>query len=213
MVFLFAAPLNVLRHGQAAFPLSKPQLTGVVGHRKCCWGVIATTSLLTCGRAAASWPSSSEPSRCFLQRWILAARSASVACTPTPSAKLSQSLLDAADGAGDYSADHALAGHADRQCLAGNIHYCPCCTLLWLHDLPFSSSVRMRAGLQGDAQRSAGRVAESAVQLLEKGESASLEGRAVAAGWAWLNSNCIAGVPHAQRCWNRPHERFSDVRS
>jgi len=58
----------------------------------------------------------------FPAKVVLTARWASVACTPTPFAKLTQSLLDAADGAGDYSADHALAGHADRQRLAGTIH-------------------------------------------------------------------------------------------
>ena len=74
-------------------------------------------------------------------------------------------------------------------------------------------SVCGSAGVQGDAQRSAGRVAKSAVQLLEEGESALSAGRAVAPDRAWLNSGCIAGVPHAQQCWSRPHERFSDVRS
>ena len=38
------------------------------GHRRFCWELIATTSPLICGPAAASWPNCSELSRCSLQR-------------------------------------------------------------------------------------------------------------------------------------------------
>ena len=45
------------------------------------------------------------------------------ACTPKPYSQLTDSPHDAADGARDYPADHALAGHADGQCLAGDVHH------------------------------------------------------------------------------------------